>query len=143
MNAKFLQINKVDQQGIQTEPKLHQLVMGVVVTVSTVIAAIPSALAHDTTTVYPQCCGARQGQGGVYSNHTVIQACDTKRDNWGIKTQALTRSGYIVEVYDGLEFPHPCQNKSSGFGSGLDAYRVCIYNQPNNNETYCTSWQQP
>jgi hypothetical protein len=94
MNAKFLQISNVVRRGTRMVPKLQRLLM-VVVSVGTVALVAPAA-AHDTNRKWVD----GQGYGQIVENHTLLEACDRRSDNWVVTTYATSNENKDYEITD-------------------------------------------
>jgi hypothetical protein len=120
MNARFLKANKIVQRGTQMKHTLQRLVMGVVVTVSTVAPVAPAS-AHDT----PLALLSGRGNGKIWNNHTSLDACDTEADNLRVESHYTTNTGATGYVRDANGSRDGCGVGGTTGGQWIVKYHVC------------------
>lgn len=78
-----------------------------------------------------------RGNGGVYDSGSVF-ACDTKAEDWGVRTRYWTSNGVYDYVGDANGSSSGCGSESPAGGGRVTSYKVCA--GVSGLDTTCTGW---
>jgi hypothetical protein len=114
-------------------PRIRALLRAAAIALLLVVSITSPASAHERRQYLPD----GRGFGGIQSDHHTIYACDTKADNWGVRTWAYFRgSGATLLVGDANGSKEGCGRQY--FSTQPSSFQVCA--GPYGADYVCTGW---
>ncbi|WP_203994633.1 hypothetical protein [Sphaerisporangium rufum] len=99
-------------------------------------SAAPASAADVTVVTYIN--GLVAGSGKSYNYSTMVQACDVRADNLGVRTEYVTALGLEDSVGDANGSADGCGSERPADGASIDKLRVCA----GSGTAHCSPWKR-